>query len=121
MTGTIPQWGVLIVVSLAFIKMVLPWRQQHITTMDGICSTLREEIKEVKDRLNDCEEQCKRRDETILGMKRQSTTQQISFARILMKALGREVPELAQMLSTLESLERDLEKPVLLGDSNAQD
>lgn len=107
--GTAPQWGVFILVLLAFLKLVIPWRQQNISSMENICKALKEEVDVLRQRLDECEVRCNQRDETILGMKKQSTAQQISFTRILLKALGQESPELQHMLTTLESIEKQLE------------
>jgi hypothetical protein len=120
LTGTVPQWGVFVVVLLAFLRLVIPWRQQNLDTMNNICNSLRGEVRELRERLDACEERCEKRDRTILGMRKQSIAQQIGFANILMNALGKESPELRQMIKTLEGLENSLsnEEPIFLESSN---
>jgi hypothetical protein len=114
--GTAPQWGVFIVVLLAFLRLVIPYRQQNITTMENICKALQTDVNSLRERLDECEARCQTRDETILGMKKQSVTQQISFVRVLLNALGQDNPELRHMLSSLENLEKSMAgEPIFLG------
>jgi hypothetical protein len=112
-TGTAPQWGVFVVVCLAFLRLVIPWRQQNMSSMSAICDRLSKEVAELRKRLDDCEVRCENRDEIISGMQKQSVAQQIGFARILMKSLGQDNPELKAMMKTLEQLEKGL-APVML-------
>lgn len=119
-TGTAPQWGMFVVVVLAFLKLVIPWRQQNISIDERTIRDLRAEVARLSAKLDECEENCRRRDEIVLGMKKQNIAQQISFTRILMNALGQESPELRNMLKSLESLEKQLE-PVQLVEVNHED
>lgn len=112
--GSAPQWGVFIVVVLAFLRLVIPYRQQNITSMENICKSLKAEVDGLRDRLDECEERCDKRDATILGMKKQATAQQIGFVRLLMRTLGQDNPELQHMLRTLEDMEKTLEQPIFL-------
>lgn len=118
LTGTAPQWALLIIVVLALAKLVIPWKQQNYATMEGICRNLQSRVDELTKRLDECEDRCQHRDDTILGMKKQSVSNQIGFARLLMKALGQDNPELQHMLTTLEGLEKELDQPILIENSN---
>jgi hypothetical protein len=113
-SGTAPQWGMFIVVVLAFAKLAIPWRGQNIASMERICQELKDQVATLTNRLDVCEETCRKRDDTILGMKKQAVAQQISFVRLLMKALGNNSDELQKMLQTLEQMEKSFEPAQLL-------
>lgn len=113
-TGTAPQWALLVLVSITLAKLTVPLRQQNITTLQSMCDALKERVDGLLARLDECEARCEQRDDIILGMKKQATAQQISFVRLLMTALGQDNPELQHMLTTLESMEKSLEQPIFL-------
>lgn len=112
--GTAPQWGVFIIVLLAFLRLIIPWREQNISSLQAMCKSLQERVDGLLTRLDECEIRCEQRDDTILGMKKQNVAQQIGFVRLLMRTLGQDNPELQHMLKTLETMEISLEQPIFL-------
>lgn len=95
-TGSWPQWLLLLVVALGFIKWLIPWKH--------------DEMRKMRAELKECEAECDRRlkkiEADLWGEKKQRVAEQISFINIILQSV--DAPELQTMLRTLESVEAHL-------------
>jgi len=106
--GTPPQWGIFIMCLIAFLKFVLPWKQQEFDHH----ATYRKENKELMERVLKCERECeehkKQLREEIFGLRKQHVQEQISFARAIIDSIP-DSPHLQALLRVLENGQRSLE------------
>lgn len=95
--GSIPQWATFLLVTLAFIKWVVPWHN--------------DELRKLRKEVKDCEEECRNRlhklESDLWGEKRQRVAEQISLINVIIK--NADAPELRTMLQMLESVQAHLQ------------
>lgn len=103
--GSWPQWLLLLVVALGFIKWLIPWRADEMRK-------LRIELNECK---SECAERLKKLEEDLWGEKRQRVAEQIAFARIIMKSEGAPDPE--ELLRKLESAQAQIRVQHIIDES----
>lgn len=106
-SGTPPQWALLALAFITFLKFVLPWRQQSFVNE----AQYRKENKELMDRVIKCERECeehkKALHEEMFGMRKQHMQEQISFARAIIDSLP-DNPQLHLLLKALENGQKSL-------------
>lgn len=112
--GSWPQWLLLVVVALGFIRWLIPWRH--------------DEMRKLRAELNECKVECEKRivivedkakkvEADLWSEKRQRVQEQISFINIIMQSV--ENPELKKMLKSLESMEAQIRVKGIIEDEVA--
>lgn len=120
--GSPAQIGTFVVVLVAALRLVIPWRKQTHETQGSMikqyaetCGMLRDEVKILSDKLFECEDKCdrdiKKLNETINGIQRQHTQEQISMINAIIHSV--DAPELKALLKTLQSVQVALQPNVL--------
>lgn len=106
--GTIPQWLLLLIVVLGFIRWLVPWRH--------------DEMRKLRAELKTCEEDCDRRlkqlEAEIWGEKRQRVAEQIAFINIILQSV--DAPELKTMLNSLESVQSQIRVQHIIENGNGK-
>lgn len=115
--GTIPQWGMFILLAIAVVRTSPQWLQTLITAAKDRKDRLGKRISELEQKLHDCEEKCDQREavfkEEIDRLKTkvnneawQRTQSEISLVTTLVRILPK--PELQQVLEALQRQSRML-------------
>lgn len=94
--GSWPQWLLLVVVALGFIRWLWPWRADEMRK-------LRKEVQECRD---ECDAKLKALEAELWGEKRQRVAEQISFVSVVLQSV--DSPELQKLLRNMESVQTAL-------------
>lgn len=108
--GTVPQWGMLIVLCIAIVRTSPQWLSALLTAAHNKRASYANRITELEEAVKFCREECDRQTgllyEEIHGMRRQHVQEQISLINSIIQSV--DAPQLKLFLRTLESVQRNL-------------
>lgn len=117
-TGTVPQWGMFLLFLLTAVKAIPILRKQTLDSQASqvkqyadTCTALRQELRELSDKLMECEDKCaqdiKMLHEEILGLRTQRLSEQGTIMRAILRYSND--PEVKKQLELLEHIQASLE------------
>lgn len=127
--GTIPQWGMFLVLCGGLWRLVLSTRAQAFTHVDKVAEHYRNEVKVLRDEVSDltnalriCERNCAEETQSLkdalLGEKSNRIQEQLSLINVILGTV--ESPELRAMMHTLESVQIAIRSQQREGASDVQ-
>lgn len=120
--GSVPQWGLLATIVLAFFKLWPVLRQQTIDVNNEqvklyaeTCTQLRVELNLLSEKLFNCEDKCdkdiRKLNDELNGMRRQHVQEQLSLINAIIASV--DAPQLKVLLTSLESVQLAMQSNVL--------
>lgn len=108
--GTVPQWGMFILLAIAVVRVSPQWLNSLLTATQNKRASQGQRITELEEAVKFCREECDRQTEMlhkeIHGLRRQHIQEQISLINTIIQSV--DAPQLKLFLRTLESVQRDL-------------
>lgn len=114
--GTVPQWGLVLLLAIAVVRTSPQWLSTWSTMRLAASNHNRDRIKDLEDEVHRCHRECEERiqilQDIVQGLREQRNAEQLAIMRAIVRMSGD--PQVKHQLDLLESMEVKLE-PILKG------